>query len=553
MKKEIRIMISMVLLISQQLVGQPNCYSPNHSCYGSNPNNPYVIAIPNGDIMFDLSTSYKLVFKDEFNGTILEQTFWEPTTGVPRDLNYNGSKQYYIPSNINLSQGIATINILNNQSISALNTTFDYSSGEFQSRSAFGYGLYSIRCKLPKGVGFYPSFWLFGANGVPEWNEIDVFEFWNKKSLDPLTLTSYVDHDKLSKNQVMTSHYSWNGGNKIQCGDSYENQFGSGNYNSWVDYSSDFHTFFLEWHPAYIAWFVDDLSINGLKRVNWKWTDPTYFCGYDGILTGHSYLLSKAHPQNPMNIITSMAVQNNNGNEPDNSTPFPSFFEIDEISYYKQIPCPTSYYIPSGTGTIINNLSFHDAFIRFGEYNLLMGSTILVDGDFIIKGWVNNLYHEQWETQAIEEITLTGDFVAEDGSDYVAKIISDPCSSNRLSSENINLINNTSVFPIGKFLMNISQDSVSQLDWNEDFIIYPNPIINDSKLTITPINNMQYQDTDINLVIYSVSGNEIFNQRATLKEILNSGILINFGAGFYIIKIESSNGLFYQSNLVVVN
>lgn len=68
---------------------------------------------------------------------------------------------------------------------------FDYTSGMIYSNRKFGYGKYEIKCKLPKGKGFWPAFWVFGG---PDYNEIDVFEFWNEYNLG-----IYYDPSKLSK------------------------------------------------------------------------------------------------------------------------------------------------------------------------------------------------------------------------------------------------------------------------------------------------------------------------------------------------------------------
>jgi beta-glucanase (GH16 family) len=558
--KRIGFFIFIVVLSVSCFAQQPNCYYNNDACYYYNrrfmdgtlseslnaPYYPYIVAIPDDDNSFDLATSYKLVFKEEFNGLVLDNNLWEKSSGVVRDFAYEASKHYFITSNIATSGGIASITARNDNTINDLNTSFAYTTGEFRSRFAFGYGVYEIKCKIPKGVGFWPSFWLFGA-GIPKWEEIDVFEFWNEGRDG----SNNVKQSELSKNQHMTTHYEWGSGPKIACASDYENVFGFGNYNSWTDYSMDFHTFYLEWHPAFIAWYVDGFSNNNIKRVNWKWSDITSFCGYDGIQGGSSYLLSKAHPFGPMNLYATLAIQNGNGNEPDNSTVFPSNFEIDEIAYYKQIPCPSAYYIPSGTGFVSGSLSWHDALVKFGEYNILMGTTIEIDGDFTLSGWVNNLYHEQWELQATDEIIHTGDFIAEDGSDYTARIIHDPCVSSRDIKSNSD---------VGKLLLTndlYNRFTVKDLNLNRNdndsiiFSVFPNPANNKIKILCNIIPDDWFSVAQVSIKIFSSNGNLVYCSQYLLNDLITQTLDLNLPNGIYYLSLTSDNNSLFGTKLII--
>ncbi len=45
---------------------------------------------------------------------------------------------------------------------------FDYTSGMIYSNYKFDYGMFEIKCKIPKGKGFWPAFWMAGAS-APSW------------------------------------------------------------------------------------------------------------------------------------------------------------------------------------------------------------------------------------------------------------------------------------------------------------------------------------------------------------------------------------------------
>ncbi|MEO0075699.1 MAG: glycoside hydrolase family 16 protein [candidate division WOR-3 bacterium] len=181
------------------------------------------------------------VFEDNFDGNTLDLSKWTlPYQGVLRDFSHSKEKQWYantgntpsvpITNNIEVSNG--TLKLIARRESPPIvgtyvsdystnpwtytTTNFDYSSAEIDSKYKFGYGMYEIRCKIPKGKGFWPAFWMYGENANGVNNEIDVFEFWDN---------STNDHN-------MTVHY-----NGQMCLTDYNGP----------DYSQAFHTFTVIW------------------------------------------------------------------------------------------------------------------------------------------------------------------------------------------------------------------------------------------------------------------------------------------------------------------
>lgn len=297
------------------------------------------------------NTPYVLVFEDNFDGSMLDLSKWSlPYQGVLRDFNHLLEKQWYansgntpsisINNNIELSNGTLKLiarkepnpivgTYVSNYSTNpwTYNTeTFDYTSSEIDSKYKFGYGKYEIRCKIAKGKGFWPAFWMFGTgpNGIND--EIDVFEFWNENT------ACIYDASKLSKVPNMTLHH-----NNQQCGTDYNGP----------DFSQDFHIFTVIWDIYKVYWYVDGV----LKRQSTKFysmVPQPIDC--NGLEAPMACIMDNLFPKESMNIIANFAIQSGTSqcgqftidNNPDINTPFPSSFEIDYIRYYKQMPCAGS-------------------------------------------------------------------------------------------------------------------------------------------------------------------------------------------------------------------
>jgi hypothetical protein len=148
------------------------------------------------------------------------------------------------------------------------------------------YGYFEARLKVPKGQGYWPAFWLLGANGTTGVNEIDIHEILGN---DPSTA-------------YMTVHW----------GQSYTTGHQSdGSQFTGPDFSADFHTFGLEWDPDKIVWTID-----GVERKTHTG---------DGV------------PQVDMYIILNLAIGGGWPGAPDGATSFPGNYEIDYVRAYQRV------------------------------------------------------------------------------------------------------------------------------------------------------------------------------------------------------------------------
>ncbi len=348
---------------------------------------------------------YILVFEDNFDSTSIDLSKWKLWPGGSQEGTAN--QEYNQPENVSISNNHLYITakketvegrvvfwlpdtLILEDGLPNLRT-FYYSSSNIRSRQLFQFGKYEIRCKIAKGKGFWPAFWMFGG---PGWNEVDVFEFWNENDV-----FGNFDPNKLSKVHKMNAHYDFDGdGFSENCPTSYTGP----------DFSEDFHTFTFIWTPYKMEWYMDA----EFKRITTLYhTIEGQIVDCNNIHTGTPYLLDKAFPQLPMDIRAGFGIQSYD-NSPDETTPFPSSFEIDYIRYYKQIPCQGQVLITDKT---LENLDDE-------LFNVIIGTTITLADNLTL----NN--DQQLELIARDSIIFGSNFVNEAGNSFVTKINTSICT-----------------------------------------------------------------------------------------------------------------------------
>ncbi len=241
-----------------------------------------------------------LKFEDNFDGNALDTKVWHPWRGVSRDFDFGGTKQWYKPENAVVKDGLLNLIvkkeqhtgkfIINWDTKETKTADFEYTAPDLYTKNTYYYGKYEIRCKIPKGKGLIPAFWLFGSDNHKH-NEIDIFEFWNQKNW----FKKYSKR-KAARVHHMTIHY--------------HGAFSEKNYLG-VDYSQDFHVFTLIWEKDKIEWFVDGKLKRRYKRNKKK----------------------NLFPDIPMEIRLNIAVQLNDEGPEDNDE-FPKTMVVDYVRHW---------------------------------------------------------------------------------------------------------------------------------------------------------------------------------------------------------------------------
>ena len=239
------------------------------------------------------SQNWQLIWSDEFNDTLINPFIWTHESGGSGW--GNNELQYYTnrPQNSYIEDGKLIIKALRENYSGKLYTSARLKT---QNRKFWKYGKIEARMKLPFGQGIWPAFWMLGQNissvGWPACGEIDIMEMIGGQGRE---------------NTVHGTLHWDNNGVHAQAGDSYS--IGG-------SFADDFHNFRIEWSQTLIIWYVDDVLFNVINIT------PTE--------------LSEFHQD--FFIILNLAVGGNWPGNPDTSTVFPQYYEIDYVRVYQDLP-----------------------------------------------------------------------------------------------------------------------------------------------------------------------------------------------------------------------
>jgi beta-glucanase (GH16 family) len=221
---------------------------------------------------------WELTFHDEFAGDQLDRSKWEDQYWHGRT-HSNNERQYYAPDGYETKDGKLRFKGEKREM-----GGMPYTSGMISSLGHFSqtYGYFEMRAKFPSGKGYWPAFWLLPV--TKQWPpEIDILEILGHEPNKIYFTTHWRDEQ---------GKHQGKGGNFVG-----------------PDFSKDFHTFGLEWSPGECVWYVD-----GEER----------------------YRSTAGIPSEPMYVIANLAIGGDWPGNPDASTRFPGYMEIDYIRVYRK-------------------------------------------------------------------------------------------------------------------------------------------------------------------------------------------------------------------------
>jgi beta-glucanase (GH16 family) len=246
-------------------------------------------------------SNWKLVWNDEFSGKQPDTNKWNI---LIREHSKHNELQYYVPDEVYVENGLLRI-----RSRVRKFGSKEYTSGRLDTKGKFApvYGRFEIRARLPKGKGLWPAHWLYPQNRdwitetimteavnngtenlIPEerpwYSEIDIMEFLGH---EPGVVYG-------------TLHYCLFNGTRRSS---------SGKTNDTVDYTANFHTYALEWEPDSIRWYIDGRLLHATTN---------------GI------------PHTPHYLILNTAIGGSWPGNPDSTTIFPQFHDIDYVRIFQK-------------------------------------------------------------------------------------------------------------------------------------------------------------------------------------------------------------------------
>ncbi len=236
----------------------------------------------------------ELVMQDEFDTDgALNPAFWGNDIGTGLNGWGNNELQYYTDrtENATVQNGVLII--------TAKEEPFqgsNYTSARILTKGKFEqkYGRFEARIRVPQGKGFWPAFWMLGAdidtNPWPACGEIDIMENAGSK---PTVVSGAVHGPGYSGATPILKEYNLE-----------NNRFDTG-----------FHIFGIEWGPGYINYYVDDVLYNQItpEDVTGEWV-------FDN---------------GPFFILINLAVGGLFDGPPNDETVFPQTMLVDYVRVYK--------------------------------------------------------------------------------------------------------------------------------------------------------------------------------------------------------------------------
>ncbi len=260
-----------------------------------------------------IAAGYDLVFAEEFQTGTLDTTKWNTSYLWGDELIINSEEQFYVDIKNKPGFGYNPFELDGEHlTITAIRTPPElldkatgqpYLSGVITSYDSFKftYGYVEARAKVPFGQGLWSAFWLLNAYYVDRKPEIDIFEHIG----DDRDVTYH------------TYHY-YDGAGKLHSTKSLETVG--------IDFTHDFHNYAVEWLPGKIIFYVDGQEMHSISDPNIS--------------------------SQEMYIIANTALGGWWPGSPDDTTPFPSRYQIDYIRAYQKRGPQEDAPLDDGTQTI---------------------------------------------------------------------------------------------------------------------------------------------------------------------------------------------------------
>jgi beta-glucanase (GH16 family) len=248
----------------------------------------------NVDEVQTVTTLNRLVMQDEFNTDGAPSSeMWDYEIGTGIEGWGNKELQYYTdrPENVKVEGGMLHITARKEAYEGSKYTSARIITKDLVERR---YGRFEARIKLPWGRGYWPAFWLLGANiddvSWPQCGEIDIMEYVGQK---PTEMHGSVHGPGYSGGQAMTKAY------ELQ-----NDRFDTG-----------FHVFGIEWGKDYINYYFDDVLFNQITPDD---TD------------GGEWVFNQ-----PFYILINVAVGGTFVGDPNDNTVFPQTMLVDYVRIYE--------------------------------------------------------------------------------------------------------------------------------------------------------------------------------------------------------------------------
>jgi len=359
---------------------------------------------------------YQLFWSDEFDLSAVDENSWVIKQGGGGFGNQE--VQYYQPQNATVSDGLLRIKLARETVVDGA-TTYDYTSAKLETASKvnFQYGRVEGRIKMPDAVGSWPAFWMMGSNigsvGWPVCGEIDIMEWVGR---GPEVASGSIFFEGVWPDNHLTTSYN------IPPGQSF---------------TTDFHTFAVEWEPNEIRYYCDGNHYATYKNTtiapkNW------YF--------NHEFF-----------IILNCAIGGSGGGSVINIVE-PKYMEVDYVRVYS-LPSTAESITLSGPASLMankQNVLFSTAYFPNTTYDWSLPS-----GATIADGAGTNAIHVNFGTES-GDVTVTATNSCATLRDVLpVSLLVDDCTIVYDDADGIKHVDYTSTGTLTENFANPLQDAVN--------------------------------------------------------------------------------------------
>jgi len=236
-----------------------------------------------------IAQTRKLVWSDDFAGTLIDRSKWKFGSGTTND-----NVHYYTDRAENAKIVDGKLQII---SLKESYKGLSYTSALLETSTSMNwkYGRVEARIKLPATRGFVPAFWMLPADNLygfwPMSGEMDIMEY-------PTTQGKTI-YGTVHTNAYNLFYGATPPGGTVQISDA----------------ESAFHLYAIEWTPNQVDFYVDNLK---------------YFTFYNDHKGFKTWPFSQ-----PFYVILNLAVGGSWVGSPDATTIFPAIMEIDYVRVYQ--------------------------------------------------------------------------------------------------------------------------------------------------------------------------------------------------------------------------
>lgn len=252
----------------------------------------FAICVSDGNAQPPEVSGYEINWFDEFDGNLLDESKWTPQFNT---FPTNNSLQVYLPGNVAVGGG----NMIILSTDIPFGDGFDFRSGQVISTTSHRMGRFEVRGKLPTSTGMWPAIWLLPDAPWPSQGEIDIMENRGNQPFLTSSAFHFGTNPPFNHQFVFEEYTARKNGNLVNFHDS-------------------FHTYAVEWDPDQIRYYVDGVHYYTVRSSS----------------VGN--FLQNAQ-SSPMRLIINTAIGGHFLPNPDATTQWPQFFEIDYAYVYDRV------------------------------------------------------------------------------------------------------------------------------------------------------------------------------------------------------------------------